>query len=457
MNPDEPTVALSGWGRASHRQGLVRRPVSDEDLVRVVRSASHLTVRGAGRSYGDAALPESGTVLDMTGHDRVLSFDEGSGVIVVEAGAVLADIVDQTLPLGWLLPVLPGTARITVGGAIASDVHGKNHPGAGSFGQHVVWLSLLHPDGTTSEVSAVQDPDAFWATIGGMGLTGVVLQAAIQLQRVETGWASQRRRRTRSLDETIDVLRELATRQELDPNLHVVAWLDAHAPGRRLGRGVIDESRPAALAELPASLQRLPDRRRVTARRAMRSLPGPGVVFGATIAAASAARWHLAGSHDWGLLPLTSALCPLDRADFWPAAFGRRGLIQYQFAIPADATEVLLRVLACLLGRRMSPALATLKNLGFGTAGPLSFPIPGWTLALDLPARWVQDGNSLRTIDVMVAEAGGRVYLAKDSVVDPALIPAMYPRLETWRRTQARLDPERRLTSALAQRLDLLP
>jgi decaprenylphospho-beta-D-ribofuranose 2-oxidase len=235
-----------------------------------------------------------------------------------------------------------------------------------------------------------------------------------------------------------------------------VAWLDAHAAGRRLGRGVIDESRPARLTDLPASLQRLPDRRRVTAGRAIRSLPGPGVVFGATIAAASAARWHLAGSHDWGLLPLASALCPLDRADFWPAAFGRRGLIQYQFAVPPEASGVLLQVLAFLVARRMSPALATLKNLGFGTAGPLSFPIPGWTLALDLPARWVQDGDSLRTIDTMVAEAGGRVYLAKDSVVDPALIPAMYPRLKTWRRTQARLDPERRLTSALAQRLDLL-
>ncbi|HEY0474708.1 MAG TPA: FAD-binding oxidoreductase [Kribbella sp.] len=457
MTPDEPTVALSGWGRASHRQGLVRRPVSDEDLLRVVRSASNLTVRGAGRSYGDAALPESGTVLDMTGHDQVVSFDENSGVIVVEAGAVLADLVDQTLPLGWLLPVLPGTARITVGGAIASDVHGKNHPGAASFGRHVVWLSLLHPDGTTSELSPTQDPDAYWATIGGMGLTGVILRAAIQLQAVETGWASQRRRRTRSLDETIDVLRGLAIQQQADPNHHVVAWLDAHAPGRRLGRGVIDESRPARQTELPASLHRLPDRRRVSAGRAVRSLPGPGVVCGATIAAASAARWHLAGSHDWGLLPLTSALCPLDRAEFWPAAFGRRGLIQYQFAIPPDATEVLLRVLAYLVGRRMTPALATLKNLGVGTAGPLSFPIPGWTLALDLPARWVQDGEGLRRLDVMVADAGGRVYLAKDSVVDPALIPTMYPQLKAWRRTKARLDPDRRLTSALAQRLDLLP
>jgi decaprenylphospho-beta-D-ribofuranose 2-oxidase len=156
------------------------------------------------------------------------------------------------------------------------------------------------------------------------------------------------------------------------------------------------------------------------------------------------------------MLPLASVLAPLDRIEAWPAAFGRRGLIQYQFVVPAGAAAVLFRVLATLVGRRMAPALTTLKNLGFGTAGPLSFPIPGWTLAVDLPARWLQDSNTLRAVDAMVAEAGGRVYLAKDSIVDPALIPTMYPRLTTWQQTQTRLDPDRRLTSALAQRLGLL-
>ncbi|MDX6292780.1 MAG: decaprenylphospho-beta-D-ribofuranose 2-oxidase [Kribbellaceae bacterium] len=456
MNPDEPTVALSSWGRASHRRSLVRRPVSDEDLVRVVRSAARLTVRGAGRSYGDAALPEQGTVLDMTAHRQLLSFDQDTGIVVVEAGATLADLMRQTLPHGWLPPVVPGTARITVGGAIASDVHGKNHPGSGSFGLHVVWLALLQSDGTISQLSPGQDPDGFWATIGGMGLTGVILRAALQFQRAETGWAVRRRHRTRSMDETIEVMRSLATRQELDPDLHVVAWLDTHSPGRRLGRGIVDESRRALVADLPAPLQLLPDQRHGADGRAPRSLPGPGVVFGATIAAASSARWHLAKSGEGRMLPLTSVLCPLDRAEAWPAAFGRRGLIQYQFAVPAGATAVLFGVLATLVGRRMAPALTTLKSLGFGTAGPLSFPIPGWTLAIDLPARWLRDGKALRAVDAMVAEAGGRVYLAKDSIVDPALIPTMYPRLTTWQRTQARLDPNRRLTSALAQRLGLL-
>ena len=457
MIPEYPTVALSGWGRSSRRRSIVRRPTTDEELIEVMTSGSQLTVRGAGRSYGDAALPEQGIVLDLTARNRVLSFDQRNGVIVVEAGAVLADLMDQMLPLGWSLPVLPGSARITVGGALASDVHGKNHPGAGSFGQHVLWLALLDADGTITELSAGHDPDGFWATLGGMGLTGVILRAAIQLQPLETGWAIQRRRRTRSLDETIDVLRELAAQQEGDPNLHGVAWLDTHTPGPRLGRGVVDVSHPALVADLPPAVQLQPDRRRFATGRAVRSLPGPGVVFGPTIAAASAARWHFAGASKQRLLPLMSALCPLDRLDAWPAAFGRRGLIQYQFAVPSEATAVLRRVLAFLVGSRMAPALTTLKNLGFGTAGPLSFPLHGWTLAADLPARWVRDDSRLHSIDAMVADAGGRVYLAKDSTVDPTLIPDMYPRLKTWQRTRDRLDPDRRFTSALAERLNLLP
>jgi decaprenylphospho-beta-D-ribofuranose 2-oxidase len=152
-----------------------------------------------------------------------------------------------------------------------------------------------------------------------------------------------------------------------------------------------------------------------------------------------------------------SALCPLDRIAAWPAAFGRRGLVQYQFAVPSEATDVLRRVLAFLVGSRISPALTTLKNLGFGTAGALSFPIHGWTLAADLPARWLENDNRLHSIDAMVADAGGRVYLANDSTADPTLIPDMYPRLKTWQRTRDRLDPSRRFTSALGQRLNLVP
>ncbi|GAB2614165.1 FAD-binding oxidoreductase [Kribbella endophytica] len=456
MNPDESLTALSGWGRANHRQAVVRRPASDDELIRVVTASSRLTVRGAGRSYGDAALPDRGTVLDMTAHDHVLSFDQGKGILVVEAGALLSDLITQTLPLGWMLPVVPGTELITVGGAIASDVHGKNHPGAGSFGHHVLWMSLLRSDGRIDRLSAGQDSDGFWATIGGMGLTGVILQAAVQLQRVETGWVRRRRRRTRSLEETLGVMRSLAEEQELDPDLHVVAWLDTHRAGARSGRGVVDECRPARTRDLPPAVPPFPDRRGGGAGRSIRSLPGPGVMLRPAIAAASSARWRLSPARENQLLPLTTALFPLDRAESWPAAFGRAGLVQYQFAVPVSASAVVGEILGLLVEHRLFPALTTVKNLGFGTAGPLSFPIPGLTLALDLPARGLGDGSVLRTVGEIVATAGGRVYLAKDAVTDPALIPTMYPRLETWQRTRRRLDPSGRLASALAVRLELL-
>jgi len=456
LDPDEPRVTVSGWGRATHRQCLVRRPLSEEDVVRVVRQAPRLTVRGAGLSYGDAALPERGTLLDMTARRKVLSFDESTGIIVVESGATLADIIRDALPRGWFPPVIPGTAGVTVGGAIACDVHGKNHPGSGSFGLHVLWLSLLRSDGAVAHLSPGEDADGFWATVGGMGLTGVILRAAIQLQRVETGWAVRRRTRTHSWDETVELMNTLQTRQELDPNLHVVAWLDTHASGRRLGRGIVDESRAALVTDLPPTFDLMPQPVSGVVRRAPRSLPGPGVMFGASIAAATSTRWHLTKSEEKRMLPLTTALCPLDQVRSWPAAFGRKGLVQYQLVVPAGAAPTLFQVLATLIGRRMAPALTTLRNLGYGTAGPLSFPIPGMTLAVDLPARWLQNGSTLRAVDAIVAEAGGRVYLAKDSVADPDLIPQMYPRLETWRRTQTRLDPDHRLSSALAQRLRLL-
>jgi len=236
----------------------------------------------------------------------------------------------------------------------------------------------------------------------------------------------------------------------------VVAWLDAHAGGRRLGRGVVDVCRPARSTNLPRAVPPYPERRGIGASGTMRSLPGPGLVFGATIAAASTTRWLLSPASEGRLLPLNAALCPLDQVESWPAVFGRGGLVQYQFAVPGGAEKVLRQVLEFLVERRLTPALTTLKNLGFGSAGPLSFPIHGWTMAVDLPARWLRDRTCLRPVDELVVDAGGRVYLAKDAVVDAALVPRMYRRLSTWQRTQTRLDPDRRMSSALAERLDLL-
>lgn len=460
MTDDAPplaTVTLSGWGRSVRRRSHVQTPDGDSDLARIVRGSQTVTVRGAGRSYGDASLASGGTVLDMTRRARIESFDPGTGIAVVEAGATLHDLVRHCQPHRWMPAVLPGTTRITVGGAVASDVHGKNHPGAGSFGQHVRWLTLLRGDGTSVLLSPDRDPDAFWATVGGMGLTGVIEQVAIQLRAVNTAWAIRNRRRTSSLPATLAVMSTLAQDQAAQPDLHVVAWLDAHADDAGLGRAIVDDARLAQVADLPSSLDPLASpARRSGSRRRTPSLPGPGVIGAATIAASGAARWHLSRSGSGHLMPLSAALHPLDRAEVWPAAFGRRGMIQYQFAVPDSGADAIGDVLHTLARHHVPPALAVLKRLGEPSLAPMSFPIAGWTLALDLPARWVQVRGALAEVDALVVGAGGRVYLAKDSVTDPASIASMYPRLAQWQRVQRRMDPGRRMTSALAERLHLL-
>ncbi|TCC50670.1 FAD-binding oxidoreductase [Kribbella capetownensis] len=251
----------------------------------LVLAEPRITIRGAGKSYGDAALPCGGIVLDMMSQARIVSFDQSSGVLVAEAGVLLKDIIEQTLPLGWNLPVIPGTERISVGGAIAGDVHRKNHPGAGSFARHVLWLALLRSDGTITELSPARDADGFWSTVGGMGLTGVIVRAALQLQRVDTGWVIRNRLRTRSLDESLGAMQDLAIRQEADPAQFAIAWLDARASGGSLGRGIVDECYPASSRDLPNSVAPFPERRDPMVRT-RRSLPGPDVVSRATIASA---------------------------------------------------------------------------------------------------------------------------------------------------------------------------
>lgn len=455
IDEDAGSRELTGWGRSVRRTVRVRRPDFDSGVSDVVLAERRVTVRGAGSSYGDAALPVDGVVLEMTARNKIASFDHRTGVVVLEGGALLRDVVQRTHPIGWSLPVIPGTEVITVGGAIAADVHGKNHPGAGSFGRHVLWMILLRADGTMVRLSPDRDAAEYWATIGGMGLTGVILYAAIQLARIETGWLIRNRVRTRSLEATIHALDALIERQASEPDHHVVAWLDVGSSQPVRGRGVVDEFYPAAPDDLPASVALFPDGSAMSTR-ATRSLPGPGVMSRTTIGTASAMRWRLSRSSNSALVPRRGALCFLDKIASWPAAFGRKGLVQYQFAVPRNRIDVVGEVLAFLAERRITPALATLKNFGEASSAPLSFPIPGWTLAVDIPARWLHCAESFGPVGAMVAEAGGRVYLAKDTVTDPRLITSMYPELEQWRRTRRGLDPEGRWTSALADRLGLV-
>lgn len=463
---------LSSWGRSHRSRQPVVRPGSGVALGELVATIhGGITARGAGCSYADAALGGDATVIDCTARGRILDFDPREGVVVVQAGATLRDVQIRVLAAGWTLPVLPGTARVTVGGAVASDVHGKNHVTAGSFGRHVRWLSLITPDGESLHLSPTDQPAAFWATVGGMGLTGLIDVVAVALHPVETSLMVRHTRRTSSLDHSMSVLWDAAgcpTAQMPDPSsqrddvadalqegrddLHAVAWLDGSARGAARGRGVVEWSWHAAAADVV-------DRLRVThgsgEQAVVPSLPGWGVVNRPTIWAGNTARWLLARRSHATVLPIDRALHPLDRAVAWPAMFGSAGLVQYQYVVPVAAGDVIGRSLALLSRQHTPPALSVLKCFGAQGQAPLSFPLPGWSLALDFPGRWERLGPVLRELSELVAGCGGRVYLTKDHCLTPDLMPAMYPRLDEWRRERDRIDPHGRMRSGLSDRLGL--
>lgn len=438
---------ITGWGRTHSTRVCLERPTSAYQLHDLLAtSRDPVTIRGAGRSYGDAAIGRH--TIDLTHYASLRSFDPGTGVIVADAGATLQALHQLTIAEGWGLPVLPGTSHITVGGAIASDVHGKNHAQQGSFGQHLLGLDLMLGCGDIVRMSPETTPDGFWATVGGMGLTGIILCATIQLQRLETSYLSVERGKTRTLEESMDLITASARTTS-----HAVAWIDA---AHHQLRGLVDICTPATAAMLPAALQGTPLSACGPAMRSIASFPGRGIVNRRSVAAANAVRWTFPGNNGPKIVHFTTALNTLDGADFWPAAFGRQGLIQYQFSVPANSVHILRRVLEDLQSAGHAPALAVLKTFGAAGKGLLSFPQSGWTLALDFPAQTLGLTTVLAHLDEVVATAGGRVYLTKDSRLSPDMLPRMYPELLHWQQIRNHLDPTQRMGSLLAQRLNLL-
>ena len=431
---------LCGWGRTGATRARVHRPRTADDVALLVRRLAGRggIARGLGRSYGDAAQAAGGDVIDITAMDRVLAFDADSGSITVEAGISIGAVMETVLPAGWCVAVTPGTADVTVGGAIAADVHGKNHHVDGGFCDHVTSMRLCTGTGEMRDVTHELEPDLFDATAGGMGLTGVVTEAHLRLLRVPGGLIATRRARTRDLAHT---MRAVAAAE--DDQRYCVAWVDLCAPAGALGRGVVDSGDHAAGRRTP----------RARSRPHIPAAIPSGLIRRPGIRAFNAARWH-AGRSAAGLATPGAFFHPLDRIGGWNRLYGAGGLIQYQFVVPTAAADVVTAVVRHLRAARTPAALAVLKRLGPGR-GMLSFPIEGWTLAVDVPARWPGLGDLLDELDEQVAGAGGRVYLAKDARLPPDLVPAMYPDLERWRGVQRRVDPAGVLRSDLATRLGL--
>lgn len=435
-------VRVSGWGGGAGAEVRLLRPPRVDALRAALAHRQPAIARGMGRSYGDAAQLAGGLVLELTGL-RGYELDSDRGLLTAEAGATLAQLLEATVPAGWMLPVVPGTQHVTIGGAIAGDIHGKNHGVHGTLGSHVEELGLLRADGEV--VHLARGDDALRATIGGMGLTGVILWARLALRRVSSAWLAVDSDRVDGLDEALAALTEPG-------GPHRVAWLDLLGP--RPGRGIVTRAEHLPAAAAPAgrlAAATVPARAGVP--------PGwPGALLRpGSVRAFNELRFRSAPRRARGQLePIGRHMFPLDALDAWPRLYGRSGFFQYQLVVPFGAEGVLRTVIELLRWERTPCYLAVLKDFGPENDAPLSFPMAGWTLALDIPRAAPRVLPLLERFDELVTEAGGRVYLSKDARLRPETLAAMYPRLDEWRSLRGELDPEGLWRSDLAIRTGLV-
>ena len=449
-------VTLTGWGRtAPSAATVIERSTRDVGaLVDVIKSfpARGGIARGLGRSYGDPAQNGGGAVVVLRDHAHEAVIDHAAGTATVPAGVNLDELLRVLVPRGWFVPVTPGTRFVTIGGAIASDIHGKNHHLDGSFGSNVERLSLLLADGTVRELSPTSDPALFWATVGGMGLTGIILDATIRLLPITTSRLSVDTERVGDLDTL------LATMESGDRYFrYSVAWIDPMARGKHLGRSVLTRADHATVDELPPKHAVDPlayhPRQRITVPPLV---PGPGVVNHTTIKVFNELWYRKAPRRRVGHIEsIPGFFHPLDMVGAWNRLYGRAGFLQYQLLVPFGAEDALREVLERFAASGAPSFLSVLKRFGAGNPAPLSFPAPGWTLTVDVPTATPGLRELFHLLDDLVLDAGGRHYLAKDAHTTPEAIRRGYPRLDEWRAVRESVDPTGVWVSDLARRLQL--
>ena len=449
---DRSGARLTGWGGGDPVTVVLQRPGTLQALRAAVdrvasgHAASGAIARGMGRSYGDAAQLSGGLVLE-TRSLKAFALDREQGTVTAQAGATIGALQGELVRAGWTLPVVPGTQHVSVGGALASDIHGKNHAAVGTLGSHVRMLGLLTASGELRELAPGAEDGLFEATLGGMGLTGVIVWAQITLRAIGTPLLSVDTDRVDRLQDALAALRAPG-------GPHRVAWLDLLGPRR--GRGIVTRAE-----HIPADAARLaPPKRSGATVSARATVPGRwpgGLLRPGIVRAFNELRWRTAPRRERGRIEgLGGHMFPLDALDAWPRLYGASGFVQYQFVVPTGHEGILEGVIDLLHRARVPCYLAVLKDLGAAGDAPLSFPIAGWTLALDLPRAAGGLGAALRRCDELVADAGGRVYLTKDERLAPDMVGAMYPKLERWRAIRERADPDRIWCSDLGLRTGLV-
>jgi len=445
---------LWGWGRTNPS-------IADEVTVAASGLAATLKetgprgalARGLGRSYGDAAQNGGGLVVRLAAGPGDIVLDSANGRVTVGAGVSIDELLRIIVPHGFFVPVTPGTRFVTIGGAIASDIHGKNHHIDGSIGNHVESITMMLADGSTTVIGPNSNASLFWATIGGMGLTGVMIDATIRLLPIETSRMCIDTSRVPDLDALF------ATMSCGDDDVrYSVAWIDLVAKGRNLGRSVLSRGDHARLTDLDARDAVAPFSYGPHQLVAVPPLVPPmGVLNHASVAAFNEAWFRRAPVRRVGEIQGIGAFFhPLDLVGSWNRLYGSRGMVQYQFVVPFGEEDAMRTVVERLSASGAASFLAVLKRFGAANPAPLSFPEAGWTLALDLPGASRGLGDLLHGLDRVVLDAAGRHYFAKDSHMTPEAVRRGYPRLEEWKAVRQAVDPLGVWQSDLGRRLGLI-
>ncbi|MGA5462714.1 FAD-binding protein [Mycobacterium sp. NPDC050041] len=445
---------LTGWARTAPSVARVLSTPEPDEIAKAVVEAGERGViaRGLGRSYGDNAQNGGGLVVDMNALNRIHSMDSDTHVVDVDGGVNLDQLMRAALPLGLWVPVLPGTRQVTIGGAIACDIHGKNHHSAGSFGNHVRSMDLLLANGEIRSITPDgADADLFWATVGGNGLTGIILRARIAMTPTETAYFIADGDVTSSLDETI------AFHSDGSENNYTYssAWFDAISPPPKLGRAAISRGSLARLDQLPEKLQKNPLKFDAPQLLTFPDVFPNGLANKWTFGPIGELWYRKSGTYRAKVQNLTQFYHPLDMFGEWNRAYGSAGFGQYQFVVPTEAVDEFKAIIVDIQRSGHYSFLNVFKLFGPGNQAPLSFPIPGWNVCVDFPIK-AGLNEFLNGLDKRVLEFGGRLYTAKDNRTTAEMFHAMYPRIDEWIAVRRRVDPDGVFVSDMARRLELL-
>ena len=443
---------VTGWGLNLKADVEVFEPESLEELKKFIKESSpnSILARGLGRSYGDAAQLNGGSVISLKNFKNI-KLDAETGTLKVSAGLSIKEIISYIVPKGFFLPVVPGTSNVTIGGSIAADVHGKNHHKDGSFGNHVLKISMIDGNGSNLELSPQNEEERykFWATVGGMGLTGVIYEATIKLLPITSSLISVDTLRFNAIEELMDEM------EKNDDNYkYSVAWIDSL---NKRFRGVLTRGNHTNYEELnkfdkldPLSLKKIKN-------RSVPKLFPNGILNKFTVSTFNTAWFYKYSKEKYDeLQTIKSFFHPLDAFQNWNQIYGDLGFIQYQFFVPKDSKKIVINTLRILRNNGVPTFLTVLKRFGRCNSAYLSFPEEGWTLATDIPNSFKNLENVLQDLDLEILKSGGKIYLAKDSRQSPNFFKKTYKKYSEWIVIKKLLDPDNKFDSDISKRLELL-